>query len=239
MRDLTINAKNGIKTAAAYCFIKCACWFKISCIVGSRMAFFSGASIVMPLIGISGLGTAAATTILGLLVRGFISGFNPFWLAVHHIPGFCGALYWAKKSRLIRGIIPLLAIVCFILHPVGRSAYLYSLYWLIPICLQLRKKKSVFLDALGSTFTAHAVGSVLWLYGDPMTPAVWIALIPIVCVERIVCATGMVLVYHLVLYIRNNYHTFEKGASYVCNTLRITVAVPRAFFNTIARKLPV
>jgi hypothetical protein len=55
-------------------------------------------------------------------------------------------------------------------------------------------QKNIFFTSLGSTFTAHAVGSVIWLYTIPMTAGMWLALIPIVALERLCFATGMVTV---------------------------------------------
>ena len=222
MHNRFINIKNVIQKISVYCFIKCFSLFKISCIVGSRMAFFSGASIIIPLVGIcGGLMTMVTTTMLSVFVRGIVFGFNPFLLAVHHIPGLCGALYWINKNRFMRTVVPLLCMFFFIIHPVGNSASLYTLYWMIPVILQFVTKRTMFFDALGSTFTAHAVGSVLWLYGDPMTPAIWLALIPVVFIERIVCATGMVLAYQLFLYLKHNYHTIREigknGIDFVYN----------------------
>ncbi len=45
--------------------------------------------------------------------------------------------------------------------------------------------------SLGATFTAHAVGGAVWNYIVPMTPAAWIALIPIVIFERLLFASGI------------------------------------------------
>ena len=49
--------------------------------------------------------------------------------------------------------------------------------------------------SLGATFTAHAVGGAIWNYVVPMTPQMWIALIPIVIFERLVFASGITISY--------------------------------------------
>ena len=36
---------------------------------------------------------------------------------------------------LLRVVLPLFAIVLFILNPIGREAFLYSFYWFIPVVL--------------------------------------------------------------------------------------------------------
>ena len=60
--------------------------------------------------------------------------------------------------------------------------------------------RRVFLTSLSSTFIAHAVGSVIWIYADPATPEFWYALIPLVAVERLVMASGMTLAYYGITY---------------------------------------
>ncbi len=61
---------------------------------------------------------------------------------------------------------------------------------------RISPSKNIFLHSLTSTFIAHAVGSVIWLYATPMTPEFWYALIPVVAVERLVIASGMTLAYY-------------------------------------------
>jgi len=60
---------------------------------------------------------------------------------------------------------------------------------------QLFLGQSFFLVALSSSFIAHAVGSVIWLYSLSMPAEKWIALIPIVAVERFIFAAGSFLVH--------------------------------------------
>jgi hypothetical protein len=62
-------------------------------------------------------------------------------------------------------------------------------------------QRSLFLQALGSTFIAHAVGSVIWLYTVPMTAAMWMGLMPIVLFERIAFALGMVIAHYVISFI--------------------------------------
>ena len=46
------------------------------------------------------------------------------------------------------------------------------------------------LNSLGATFTAHAIGSVAFLYALNLPAAVWIGLIPVVFLERGLFAIG-------------------------------------------------
>ena len=58
--------------------------------------------------------------------------------------------------------------ILFIAHPVGAAAAPYAFYWFIPIFIAMMRNRTLWHDALASTFTAHAVGSVIWLYTVPM-----------------------------------------------------------------------
>jgi len=110
-------------------------------------------------------------------------------------------LYWATNHPVIRVGLPLLCMGLFIAHPIGSQAFLYSFYWLIPIVLYAFPHQSLFLQSLGSTFVAHAVGSVIWLYTVPMTAGMWLGLIPVVIIERVLFALGMVVMHQVISFI--------------------------------------
>ncbi|MEM3610138.1 MAG: hypothetical protein QXJ06_03230 [Candidatus Aenigmatarchaeota archaeon] len=108
-----------------------------------------------------------------------------------------GAVYffsaYAKKKAMndiLTYLIPIAAISLFAIHPVGRDALLYTSFWLIPIIVKFLPK-NLFLRSLGATFTTHAIGSTIWLYLFETSSAFWLALIPIVIVERITFALGI------------------------------------------------
>ena len=104
------------------------------------------------------------------------------------------AYYFGTKKKSISVIIPLAAIAVFILHPVGRQVWFFSLFWTIPIIVKLLPKKysnNVLLKSLGATFTAHAIGGAAWIWTVPMTAEQWIMLIPIVAYERLLFAGGI------------------------------------------------
>ena len=48
---------------------------------------------------------------------------------------------------------------------------------------------------MGSTFTAHAVGSTAFLYAFSLPASVWIGLIPIVFMERMLFSAGIWVTY--------------------------------------------
>lgn len=99
------------------------------------------------------------------------------------------ALYFGSKSKLV-AIIPLTCIVLFVIHPIGRTVWFFSLYWLIPV-VALFWKKHLILNSLGSTFTAHAVGGAIFLYAFELPAPVWLGLIPQVALERGFFAVGI------------------------------------------------
>lgn len=105
------------------------------------------------------------------------------WFAVFQfLPAVLGAVYFGLKTKKSAIIFPV-CIALFILNPIGRQAWLYSAIWLAPFVATFYKK-NLFLNSLGATFTAHAVGSVIYLYAFGLTPGIWIALIPVVFLER-------------------------------------------------------
>lgn len=106
-------------------------------------------------------------------------------------PTLFAVLYFSKK-RQINWIIPLLAIIAFNLNPIGRSAWQYSMFWLIPIAANFFHK-NLFTRSLGATFTAHAVGGAFWVWYFGLSKTIWLALIPQVIVERLAMACGITL----------------------------------------------
>jgi len=163
-------------------------------IVGSFGAHFSLASCLPSVVGMYG-------GIAGLLLTGLFGGglhmagsVGLGKLLAYTIPGMCAAFCWSNRSSKVRAILPLICMALFVAHPVGGSVALYSLYWLIPVALSFRNN-ALWSDALISSFVAHAVGSVIWLYTVPMASAYWLGLIPVVPFERCAVAAGMVLLY--------------------------------------------
>jgi len=117
----------------------------------------------------------------------------------------------AGKLRKYSLVIPIAAIILFVINPVGSQAWVYSLYWLIPIICALVKPNSLFFKALGATFTAHCIGSIVWLYlVNPMTPELWLALIPVVAIERFAFATGITVSFVAVNALLNKFFADSK-----------------------------
>ena len=110
------------------------------------------------------------------------------------------AHYFATAQNETRNpaniLVPIAAIAVFLSVPAGFSAWYYSLYWLIPVCVSVfGLGKNLFARSLGATFTAHAVGSAIWSLSVPMTAAQWTSLVFVTAVERISFAAGISLAY--------------------------------------------
>jgi len=94
--------------------------------------------------------------------------------------------------------VPVLAILAFVVHPIGRQVPHYALmFWIIPV-LAYFKRSNLFVKSLGATFTAHAVGGAAWIWAFNLPAQVWNNLIPVVIAERLLFATGIAASYIVV-----------------------------------------
>lgn len=110
------------------------------------------------------------------------------------LPMLLSVIYFARKTPWIL-LIPGAAMIAFWIHPEGRQAWYYAFYWIIPFAMYFLRDKFIFARALGATFTAHCVGSVLFLWLLNLKAPVWTGLIPIVWMERGLMAIGITLTY--------------------------------------------
>ena len=139
-------------------------------------------------------------------------------------PTLFAVAYFAKK-RPSNFIVPALCIIAFNLNPIGRSAWQYSMFWLIPIAAhfvptspRLRGAGSLFVRSLGATFTAHAVGGALWVWTFGLSRQIWLSLIPQVILERTAMAVGIMISYvvinNLLPYVYPSYSGLQpEGAA--------------------------
>lgn len=163
---------------------------------------------------------------LSLIVRAMISllWHTPLSL-LHalHIPSLAGMYLWSTfypslyqtrmpslHKRLLLALIPASCMVIF--WSLVPGAWLYGALWLFPIATIVIPHRSSFLHALASTGTVHALGSLLWLFTHPMTDAAWLALIPIVCIERICLATVLTALLHGTRYASQHLFRSKKAA---------------------------
>lgn len=86
--------------------------------------------------------------------------------------------------------VPFVAIFAFLAHPSGRVVPQYSLFWLIPL-IAYKFRNNLYMRSLGATFTAHAVGGMMWIWAFNLPATVWNGLIPVVISERLLFAVGI------------------------------------------------
>jgi len=124
-------------------------------------------------------------------------GFNFDLITIlRFLPMLMAVIYFSRKTKWIL-LIPGIAMILFWLHPEGRGAWYYALYWTIPFLAYLAPAKYISARAIGATFCAHCVGSVAFLYVMGLKSAVWISLIPVVWKERVLMAIGITVTYWL------------------------------------------
>ena len=152
--------------------------------------------ILGPLLGAVVVFFALITDLFIKLVTGSGSFDSLSFLRI--LPAIFAAWYFgAKKGKLLFGKkdlspvasigVPLVAIALFVLHPVAREAWYFSLFWTIPIIAYFFRHR-LFIRSLGTMFAAHSVGGVIWAWTVPMTPEMWTLLIPVVILERVLFA---------------------------------------------------
>lgn len=146
-----------------------------------------------------GLITMAAMQLFGWAFKGFPTETAAL---IRLLPMLFAVLYFAKPTKWTL-LIPLTAMLAFWAHPEGRQAWVFALYWTIPLLAFAYHEKFLFARALGATFTAHSVGGALWIWGFNMKAAIWIGLIPIVWKERVLMAVGIVVTYIAFNYLMN------------------------------------
>lgn len=195
--------KRYVVSAAVLVFLTLFCGsaqiMKLNSIQGLIKSFFSFSHCVTPLIGMFFGMWGSALLMLGM-VSMKISGFVAY--TYFGVPTFAASLCWATRNRFVRIGIPALCMALFIAHPIGFASAPYAFYWFIPIVCAFAHTQNRFLTALSSTFVAHGVGSVIHLYFiNPMNSSAWLALIPVVALERLVLALGMYVSYGVVTWV--------------------------------------
>lgn len=175
-------------------------------VIGSNVSFtlfdFFGPMAGAFLGPVLGIGSVFAVEIVNLFIKqtplttGSVIRLFPTLFAVYYFAVI------AKKGSQGKWIlaVPILCILIFIVHPIGRQVAYYPLiFWWIPIAAYF-KRNNLFLKSLGATFTAHAVGSTAFLWALNLPVQVWQNLPPIVASERLLFATGIAASYIAVKY---------------------------------------
>ncbi len=166
-------------------------------ILGTQSGYFSLATVFAPSLGFFSSTSSCAFVYLIRTALSFLTTFA-VGSCFLHIPTLAGALILSSGSRYLPRIIAALCICTFLLHPIGRESFLYSLYWLIPIGISFVPAPSIFLRSLSSTFITHAVGSTIFLYTHATTSTYWQVLIPQVWLERLASALLLTAMYYAV-----------------------------------------
>lgn len=105
-------------------------------------------------------------------------------------------LYFKGNGRL-DVLVPVACILLFWINPNGAEAWYYALFWLIPIA-SIAYRQNLFVRSLGATFSAHAIGSVAYLYAFSIPAADWAGLMFVTPVERLMFAAGIAVSYYAV-----------------------------------------
>lgn len=171
-----------------------------STLVGAENQFFTLFQFFGPIAG-SFLGATfgVIAVVFAELIDFFVAGKEATLLNIIRLaPMLFAAYYFGSKKKNLGVAVPIIAILAFVLHPVGREVWFFTLFWTIPIIGKLLPQKysnNILVKSYGATFTAHSVGGALWVWTVPMTAAQWIALIPMVIVERFLFGAGIAVSY--------------------------------------------
>ena len=184
----------------------------ISFVVGSIRTFFSAVNVMGPLtVVFGGLPGGAFFLLLNVALGAKIT----FLLAGTGLPNFLAGCYWRSESKLFKMAVPLTCMALFWTKTWGTIAAPYALLWLVSIIIALLEIENILGKALGATFVAHAVGSVIWLYFAQVTNVQWFALWPIALGERILLASLMVAAYYFIQFSLTNVGVLLKARSKV------------------------
>ena len=123
-------------------------------------------------------------------------------------PILAGSVYFARSLRGdVRTLaIPVACFAGFLLHPIGRQVWFYSLFWLIPVATITFRERidslvkhpvaRTYTHSLGTAFVDHSVGSVVYLWFLSIPAEFWIAAMPITIAERLIIALGITFSFH-------------------------------------------
>lgn len=138
----------------------------------------------------------AIASVLGVEITNNVIKHTPWTTGsiIRLFPTLFAIYYFAAINKKGAGkwilAVPVLAIIGFLVHPIGRQVPYYASFWIIPL-LAYRFRKNLYMKSLGATFTAHAVGGVAWVWALNLPASVWNSLIPVVIAERLIFAAGI------------------------------------------------
>jgi hypothetical protein len=176
-----------------------------------KVGFFTFLAILLPF-SLRFLGIAnSLIAVVALRISLFLYGGFLFLIpSTFGIPTLIYAFCWhlererSEKASLLKILInivlPICCVTLFFCWPgIGLGA-LYSFYWLIVpavFAFQVLSDRSHRFDFLLTTtrivFIQHAIGSIIWLFLFPSTSEKWLALIPVVALEKITLVATIVI----------------------------------------------
>ena len=169
-------------------------------LVGTENQFFTLFQFFGPIAGgFLGAVFGAIAVLFAGLIDFFVVGKEVSLINILRLsPMIFAAYYFGTKKKNLSVIVPIIAIIAFVSHPVGREVWFFTLFWTIPIIAKVIPQKysnNLISKSLGATFAAHAVGGAFWIWTVPMEAGQWIALIPLVIYERTLFAGGIIMSY--------------------------------------------
>lgn len=181
--------KGFLRLLGSFSVMSCAYFLPFTKIWGSFCSTFSWSSIAAPVASYH-FGLLSVFSIVAC--KSFL---NPQKLLIFmffkRLPLLVSSWAFSSKNWINSLVIPAACVALFVAHPVGGQVFYYSFYWFIPMALYFIPT-SIYSRSLSSTFVAHAVGSVVWLYFRNLGVEVWQLLMPMVIIERLLMASGMV-----------------------------------------------
>lgn len=143
-----------------------------------------------------------------LLLKYCITGAMSIPAVLSHtgVPTMAAAAVWRyghTYPRFFLLFLPFVSSVTFIAS-VGLNAHAwFSVFWLaLPAlyAVSVTNRSHILVRALVASLTAHMIGTLIVLFlGAPVS---WVSLVPLVPFERVVAASGMVLVFGAIAFCR-------------------------------------
>jgi len=172
-----------------FCITIVFCFLPLNIIIGSKSTWFSCSSMAIPALGYH---LSLLYVILFIFTKSLFSSYPLYFFILHRLPLILSIRALQKRDWKVFIAVPLVAMILFCVHPIGQQVFYYSWYWFVPMIMYVFVQDTLYSRALASSFIAHAVGSVVWLYLGHIPIETWIALMPIVPIERLFITIGMI-----------------------------------------------
>ncbi len=149
-------------------------------LVGSQSQFFTLFQFFGPVAGAFLGPVVGVLSVLIAEVASKISTHSVFDLVtiLRLTPMLFAAWYFGTKKGKLSMIIPVIAIIAFVAHPVGRQVWYFSLFWIIPIILKYTNEKS-------SKYAVSGIVSIMGIILFWLSPAfrtLWFGLVFILAI---------------------------------------------------------